>query len=76
MELIHVLHPNAILFLLLVGFIYVGIYFPREVSPIHNFPSTVLAQKKLPGKLVISYHCSALVLKFEPDTYVSLQKYR
>ena len=60
MALIHVLHPHAILFMFLVGFIYFGIYFLRYVSPIHTLPSTFLAKKKLPEKLLISYHYAAL----------------
>ena len=73
MSLIHVLHPRVILFMLPIGFIYFGIYFLSDVSPIHTLPSTVLVQKNLPGKLLMSYHCVALVLKFEVDAYVSLQ---
>ena len=46
MELIQVLHPYVILFLLLIGFIYFGVYFLCDVSPIHTFSSTFLAPIK------------------------------
>ena len=75
MALINVLHPHVILFMLLIGLIYFGMYFLSDVSPIHTFPSTVIAQKRLLGKLVISYHCADLVLIFEVDASVSLQEY-
>ena len=38
MSLIQVLHSHVILFLLLIGLIYFGMYFLSDVSPIHNFP--------------------------------------
>ena len=50
-------------------------YFLSYVSPIHMFPSVVLVPKNHPRKLVISYHCEALVLVFEVDVFVSLQDY-
>ena len=51
-------------------------YLLRYVYQIHSFPYTVLAPKDLLGKLVILYHCAALVLKFEVDASVSLEWYR
>ena len=74
-SLIHVLHPHLLLFLLIVGFIFFGMYFLSDVYTIHTFPLTVIAPKNLPGKLVISYHFEALVLIFEVDASVSLQEY-
>ena len=70
MALIHVSHPHVIFFLLVICFIYFGMYFLRDASPIHNFPLTDLALKNLLGKLVISYHCADLVLIFEVDVSV------
>ena len=46
MALMQVSHPHVILFLFLVGFIYFGMYFLSEVSPIKIFPSIVIAQEK------------------------------
>ena len=62
MALVNVLHPHVILFLLLIGFIYFGMYFLSDISPIHTFSSTVLAPTKFPGKLVIStlFLCTAM----------------
>ena len=73
MALIQVLHPHVILFLLLVGFIFFGVYLLSDVSPTHNFPSNVLAPKFLLEKLVISYHCVNLVMRFKVDAFVYLQ---
>ena len=70
MALIQVLHPHVILFLLFIGFIYFGMFFLSDVSTKHTFPSTVLVTKKLLMKLVISYHCVALVLRFEVDDFI------
>ena len=75
MAIIQVSYPHLILFMLLIGFIYFGVYFLSEVSPIHKFPSTVIVPKKLPQKLVISYNRVALVLRFEVDDFVSLHDY-
>ena len=50
-------------------------YFIRDVSPIHMFPSTIIVQKNLLHNLIISYHCVALVLKFEVDVFVYLPEY-
>ena len=73
MVFINVPHLHVILFMLLVGFIYCGMYFLRDVSIIDTSPSKVIAPKNLPGKLVISYHYSALLLIFEVYASVSLQ---
>ena len=51
MALIKFLHPHVILFMLLIGLIYFGMYFLSDVSPIHTVPSTVLAQKKTPSEI-------------------------
>ena len=51
--------------MLLVGFIYFGMYFLSDVSPIHNLPSTVLASKTKLQKSITSYHGVASVLIFE-----------
>ena len=51
--------------MLLIGFIFVGMWFLRVISLMHNFPSTVLSPKRLIGKLVISYNCADLVLIFK-----------
>ena len=75
MALIHVLHPNIILFLLLIGYKYFVIYFLSDVYSIYNFTLTVLAQKNFLGKLLISYHCGALVQIFEVDAFIYLQEY-
>ena len=53
MSLIHVSHARLILFLLIVVFIFFGVYFLSNVSPIRIFPSTVIAPKNLLGVLVI-----------------------
>ena len=50
--LIYFLHPHVILFLLLIGYTYFGMYFLSDVTPIHNFPSTVIAPKKPPWEIV------------------------
>ena len=61
MELIQVLHHHVILFLLLIGFIYFGIYFLSVVYPIQIFPSVVLAPEKPPSELGnIMSLCSSL----------------
>ena len=65
MKFIHVLHPHVIIFLLLIGYIFFGVYFLIDVYPIHTFPYTVIAAKNLPGKLAISYHFADIVLRFE-----------
>ena len=46
MELMQVSHPDVILFLLLVVFIFFGVYFLSDVSPLQIFTSTVLAPEK------------------------------
>ena len=69
----HVLHPRVILFLFLISFIYFGICILRDVFPIHILPSTVLAPKIFFVKLVILYHCAALILIFEVYASISLQ---
>ena len=51
MALLHVSHPHVILFMLLIGFIYFGMYFLSEWSKIHTFQSTVLAPKKTPSEI-------------------------
>ena len=75
MAIIEVSHPYVILFMLLIGFIYFGMYFLSDVSPIHTFPSAIIAPKKHSQKLVILYHCVALVLIFDVDVSVSLKEY-
>ena len=75
MALIHVLHPHVVLFLLLVSFIFFGMYFLRGIYTIYTLPYTVLATKILPRKLSISYNFVALVLWFGVYYYVSLLKY-
>ena len=75
MALIQVLCPHVILFLLLIGFIFFGMHFLSDISPIHTFSSTVIEPKNLFQKLVILYHCVDLVLRFEVDIFVSLQQY-
>ena len=45
---IHVFHINVILFLLLISYIYFGMYFLSNVSTIYTFPSAVFAQKNPP----------------------------
>ena len=62
MALINVLHPHVVLFLLLVSFIFFGMYFLRGIYTIFTLPSTVLATKILHRKLAISYNFVALVL--------------
>ena len=42
MSLIKVSHPYVILFLLLIGYIYIGIYFLTVVYQIHTLPSSFL----------------------------------
>ena len=76
MELIQVPYPDLILFILLISFIYFGMYFLSDISPIYNFPSTILAPKKILQKLVTSYHCVALVLRFEVDDFASLNEHQ
>ena len=61
MALIQVNHKHIILFMLLIGLIYFGMYFLSDVPPIHNFPSTVLEPTKPPSDIVniitlCSYH--------------------
>ena len=56
MALIHSSYTNVILFLLLTGFMYVGMYLLSDVYPIHTFSSTVLAPKHIFQILVISYN--------------------
>ena len=51
MALIQVLNPHVKLFLLLIGYIYIGMYFIRDVSTIHTLPSAVLAPKKPPWEI-------------------------
>ena len=65
MEFVHVSHPHVILFMLIIGYIYFGMYFLRDVSPIHTFPPKFLAPEKPPLKNddIISF--SDLVLIFE-----------
>ena len=65
-----ILHPHVILFLLLIGFIYFVMYLQSNVSPIHTFPSTILYQKNLLHKLIISCHCVALILIFEVNYFI------
>ena len=61
MALIKVLHPHVILFMLLIGFIYFGMYFLSDVSPIQILPSIVLAPKKPPSEIDnIMSLCSSL----------------
>ena len=74
LEIIQFLHPPVILFLLLIGLIYFGMYFISEVSLINTFTSTVIAQIKHPHKFVRLYHCVALVMIFEAD-FSFLQEY-
>ena len=66
MPLMKFLHPPVILFLLLFGFIYSGMYFLSDVSPIQIFPSTVLAPEKPPSELGNI---------FEVDSFVYLLEY-
>ena len=47
-SLIQVLHPHVILFMMLIGYIYFGMLFLSDVSPIQTFTSTVIAQKQPP----------------------------
>ena len=75
MALIQVVYPHVLLFLLFVGLIYFSMYFLSYVSPVHTFPSTVILIKKHLHKLVISYHCVALVMIFEVHVFASLQEY-
>ena len=51
MELMQVSHPHVIVFLLLISFVYFGIYFLSDVSAIQIFPSPVIAQNKSPSEL-------------------------
>ena len=51
MVLMQVLYPHVILYFLLVGFIYFGMYFLSGVSNLQNFPSTVRAPEKPPSEL-------------------------
>ena len=49
-------------------------YLLSDISHIHTFPLAIIAQKKHLQKLIISYHCVALVLIFEVDISVYLQE--
>ena len=51
MSLIQVSYPHVILFLLLFGFIYFGMYFLSDVSPINIFSSAVLEPKIIPSEI-------------------------
>ena len=48
---IQVSHPHVIYFLLLIGYIFFGMYFLSGVSPIQIFPSTILVPEKSPSEL-------------------------
>ena len=48
---IQVSNPHVILSMLIIGFIYFGMYFLSDVSPIQNLPSTVLEPKQPPSEL-------------------------
>ena len=56
--IIHILNPHLILFLLIIGYIFFGVYFLIYVSPINTLPSKFLAQKKyleLIGNIISLY---------------------
>ena len=48
-------------------------YVLSDLFTIHTLPSTVIAPKQFLGALVISYHCAALVLRFEVDDFAYLK---
>ena len=70
MSLIHASHLHVILFLVIIGYIFFGMYFLNEISPINTFTYTVISPKELPGKWFISYHYATLVLIFEVNAPV------
>ena len=75
MARMQVSHPHVILFLLIVGFIYFGMYLLSDVSPIHIFPSTVLTPEKPPSELGnIMSLCSSFI-EIWSRFFVSLPEY-
>ena len=74
-SLIHVTHPHVILFLLLINFVYFGMYLLSDLSPIQFFYKLFLHTKNFLQNLVISYHCVALVLVFKVDVSFYLPDY-